>query len=64
MEPDKDFKLDDECIYVSIFRGSRSLIIEMITDDTEALDLTECALSDWFIDKGLSFTTAFRRKIV
>lgn len=49
----KDFKLDDS-IHVMMFRSSKSLIIEMITDDKESLNLTQIALWDWFKNKGLS----------
>jgi len=56
MEPGtkKEFMLDDESVYVMIFRSSKSLIIEMITDDQESLDLTELALWKWFTEKGLT----------
>jgi len=56
MEPGtkKEFILDDESVYVMMFRSSKSLIIEMITDDQESLDLTELALWKWFTDKGLT----------
>ena len=49
-----DFTLDDESIHVMMFRSSKSLIIEMITEDQEAIDLTQMALWDWFRAKGLS----------
>jgi len=49
-----DFKLDDQSVHVMMFRSSKSLIIEMITDDQEAIDLTQIALWDWFRRRGLS----------
>jgi len=49
-----DFKLDDESVYVMFFRSSKSLVIEMITEDQEAIDLTHMALLDWFRARGLS----------
>ena len=49
-----EFKLDDESIHVMMFRSSKSLIIEMITDDQEAINLTQLALWNWFLDHGLS----------
>ena len=48
------FKLDDETVKIMMFRSSKSLIVEMITDDQEALDLTQFALWIWFKEKGLS----------
>ena len=47
-----DFKLDS--IHVNMFQSSKSLIIEMITDDQEAIELTRTALWMWFRDRGLS----------
>lgn len=51
------FKLDDESVYVNMFHSSKSLIIEMITEDKEAIALTEKALWEWFKEKGLSEAT-------
>lgn len=48
------FKLEDESVHVMMFRSSKSLIIEVITEDQEAIDLTQEALWRWFLDKGLS----------
>jgi len=53
-----EFKLDDESVHVMMFRSSKSLIIEMITDDQEAIDLTQEALWRWFLNKGLSESKA------
>ena len=49
-----EFKLDDESVHVNMFRSSRSLIFEVLTEDQEAMDLTQVALWKWFKDKGLS----------
>lgn len=57
MESNKEFMLDDESVYVMMFRSLKSLIVEMITEDQEALGLTELALRKWFTEKGLSTTT-------
>ncbi len=51
---DEDFKLDDAKVWVAMFRSSKSLIIEMITEDSEALNLTELGLWEWFKARGLS----------
>ena len=49
-----DLRLDDDSVYVMFFRSSKSLVIEMITDDQESIDLTHMALLQWFRNKGLS----------
>ena len=52
-----EFQLDDQSVHVMMFRSSKSLIVEMITEDQEAIDLTQMALWKWFLDKGLSEST-------
>jgi len=48
-------RLNDDEVFVSIFRGSRSLIVEIITEDSEALDLSEVLISKVFKEAGLKF---------
>ncbi len=60
-----EIKFDDDNFFVHVYELADSklshlnhplytMVIEIITDDKEALELTGIALEKWFKDRGLS----------